>query len=90
MVSTAIYPDLGAQKPAAFSPAIVQGLLRDQLGFDGVVITDDLESAGIVELSDAPGAARPSARSGPATTSLLYATQRGRLGPGPSTRSSTR
>ena len=28
--------------PSSLSPAIVTGILRDQLGFDGVVITDDL------------------------------------------------
>ena len=47
MVSTASYPTLGAKKPAALSPTIVKSLLRGQLGFDGVVITDDLESQGV-------------------------------------------
>jgi beta-N-acetylhexosaminidase len=47
MVSTASYPTLGAKKPAAFSPTIVKTLLRGQLGFDGVVITDDLESPAV-------------------------------------------
>jgi beta-N-acetylhexosaminidase len=47
MISTASYPTLGATKPAAFSPTIVKSLLRDQLGFDGVTITDDLESPAV-------------------------------------------
>jgi beta-N-acetylhexosaminidase len=47
MVSTASYPTLGSKKEAAFSPAIVRGLLRSQLGFDGVVITDDLEAPSV-------------------------------------------
>ncbi len=47
MVSTASYPTLGAKKPAALSPTIVKGMLRGQLGFDGVVITDDLEGQAI-------------------------------------------
>jgi beta-N-acetylhexosaminidase len=47
MVSTASYPTLGAKKPAALSPTIVKTLLRGQLGFDGVVITDDLEGQAI-------------------------------------------
>jgi beta-N-acetylhexosaminidase len=47
MVSTASYPTLGAKKPAAFSPTIVQNLLRGQFGFDGVVITDDLEGGAV-------------------------------------------
>lgn len=36
------YPDLDAL-PATFSPAIVQGLLRERLGFGGLVITDALD-----------------------------------------------
>jgi beta-N-acetylhexosaminidase len=47
MVSTASYPTLGAKKPAALSPTIVQDLLRGQLGYEGVVITDDLEGQAI-------------------------------------------
>ena len=47
MVSTASYPTLGAKKPAAFSPTIVKNMLRGQFGFDGVVITDDLEGGAV-------------------------------------------
>jgi beta-N-acetylhexosaminidase len=49
MVSSASYPGLtpGSNQPAVFSPQIVKGLLRDQLGFDGVVITDDLEAPAV-------------------------------------------
>src|SRR6185436_10946857 len=47
MVSTASYPTLGAKKPAAFSPTIVKNILRGQFGFDGVVITDDLEGGAV-------------------------------------------
>ena len=31
------------EQPALFSHAVVTGLLREELGFDGVVITDSLE-----------------------------------------------
>jgi beta-N-acetylhexosaminidase len=56
MVSSAIYPDYGGttakdpNKPAAFVKQINQGLLRDQLGFGGVIVTDDLQAIGITEL----------------------------------------
>jgi beta-N-acetylhexosaminidase len=73
MVSTASYPTLGPKQPAALSPAIVKGILRDRFGFDGVVITDDLETPAI---SGAAGAVGASAlRAG--DDLLLYATSTG-------------
>jgi beta-N-acetylhexosaminidase len=43
MVGTAIYPHLDAsRKPAAFSSKIINGILRRQLGFKGVTVTDSL------------------------------------------------
>ena len=45
MMSSAIYAQLDPSAPAVFSPAVVTGLLRDELGFDGVIMTDDLSGA---------------------------------------------
>lgn len=45
MMSTAIYSLLDPDHPAAFSKTIVTGLLRQRLGFGGVVISDDLGGA---------------------------------------------
>jgi beta-N-acetylhexosaminidase len=45
MMSTAVYARIDPSMPAAFSPAVVTGVLRDQVGFDGVVTTDDLSAA---------------------------------------------
>ena len=43
MLSTAIYPHLDpTQRPAAFSAKIIHGVLREQLGFEGVTVTDSL------------------------------------------------
>ena len=43
MVNTAIYPHLDPSRaPAAFSTAIINGILRQQLGFKGVTVTDSL------------------------------------------------
>jgi beta-N-acetylhexosaminidase len=50
--------------PAAFSPAIVGDLLRGELGFDGVVISDDLEAAAVSESRTPPDAAVGAARAG--------------------------
>ena len=49
MVSTAIYSAIDPQSPAAFSPTIVDGILRKNLGYDGVCITDDVSAAKQVE-----------------------------------------
>ena len=43
MVNTAIYPHLDASRtPAAFSKKIIDGILREQLGFKGITVTDSL------------------------------------------------
>jgi beta-N-acetylhexosaminidase len=47
MVSTAIYPSLGVDIPAACAKRIVTGLLRQQLGFRGVVVTDALATPNV-------------------------------------------
>ena len=45
MVSSAIYPRLDPADQAAFSRPVVTDLLRERLGFHGVVISDDLGNA---------------------------------------------
>jgi beta-N-acetylhexosaminidase len=45
MMSTAYYSRLDARHPAAFSRFVVNTLLRRELGFHGVVISDDLGNA---------------------------------------------
>jgi beta-N-acetylhexosaminidase len=47
MVSWAIYPALDPDLPAGLSSAIVQGQLRQRLGFQGVTITDALEAGAL-------------------------------------------
>lgn len=42
MISTAIYTRIDQARPAAFSPTVITGMLRGDLGFRGVVISDDL------------------------------------------------
>nr|WP_257907475.1 glycoside hydrolase family 3 N-terminal domain-containing protein [Janibacter limosus] len=45
MVGSAHYPKIDGEKPALFSRKIVTGMLRDEMGFDGVAITDDVGAA---------------------------------------------
>ena len=54
MVSSARYPKLDDANPAMFSPAIITDLLRGRLGFNGVVITDDVGAAKAVAAVSVP------------------------------------
>jgi beta-N-acetylhexosaminidase len=45
MISSALYPKLDPDAIAAFSQPIVTGLLRQKLGFKGLVMSDDLGAA---------------------------------------------
>jgi beta-N-acetylhexosaminidase len=45
MMSTAIYSRIDPGTPAAFSKTIVTGMLRGDLGFRGVIVSDDLGGA---------------------------------------------
>ena len=47
MATHTMYPALDAKNPASLSPAILQGLLREELAYDGVIVTDDLEMGAI-------------------------------------------
>ncbi len=42
MVAHLLIPEMDAELPTSLSPELVQGFLRDQLGYEGVVFTDDL------------------------------------------------
>ena len=46
MTAHVVYPALDPDHPATRSPAILRGLLRDEMGFEGVVVTDSLQMAG--------------------------------------------
>jgi beta-N-acetylhexosaminidase len=70
LLSTAIYPAFSA-RPAAFTRAIATGELRGRLGFDGVSITDALESVAVRAFGGAAKAARAGAGAG--VDLLLYA-----------------
>ena len=41
------YPELDAKRPATLSSTILRGTLRRQLGFQGIIVTDDLEMGAI-------------------------------------------
>jgi beta-N-acetylhexosaminidase len=45
MVSSATYTKIDAARPAVFSPTVINGMIRRDLGYSGVVISDDLGNA---------------------------------------------
>lgn len=55
MTTHVVFEALDPGVPATLSPTCIDGLLRGELGFDGVVISDDLEMAAIAELPSIEG-----------------------------------
>jgi beta-N-acetylhexosaminidase len=74
MLSTAIYPAF-SDDPAAFTRSIVTGELRNRLGFEGVSVTDALETPAVEDFGGTAKVAVSGARAG--VDLLLFA----RLGP---------
>jgi len=64
MLSHASYPELDARRIASQSRAIVTGLLRQRLGFEGVIVTDSLEAQAVLARSGVAEAAERSIRAG--------------------------
>ncbi|SFL37172.1 beta-N-acetylhexosaminidase [Paenibacillus sp. 1_12] len=52
MVAHLLMPKLDADHPASFSKAIISDLLRKEMGFNGVVFTDDLTMGAITQNYD--------------------------------------
>lgn len=57
MVAHILYPVLDPNYPSSMSKAIITGLLRDEMQFEGVVITDDLTMGAIANDYTIPKAA---------------------------------
>ena len=64
MLSHAAYPELDARRIASQSRAIVTGLLRKRLGYEGVIVTDSLEADAVLARSGVAEAAERSIRAG--------------------------
>ena len=57
MTAHLLVPSLDDEKPATLSSRIVRGMLREELGFRGVVVSDDLEMKAIAKTWTVPDAA---------------------------------
>ncbi|MFN8216966.1 MAG: glycoside hydrolase family 3 N-terminal domain-containing protein [Solirubrobacterales bacterium] len=69
MLSTAIYPAFSG-KPAAFARPLATGELRGRLGFEGVSLTDALQTAAVADFGGPRKAALAAVRAG--TDLLLF------------------
>lgn len=52
MLSHILYNKVDPEWPASLSPKIAKTLLRDRMGFDGVIITDDLDMGAVIKHYD--------------------------------------
>ncbi|HEX8996744.1 MAG TPA: glycoside hydrolase family 3 N-terminal domain-containing protein [Ktedonobacterales bacterium] len=59
MVTHVMVPAYDTQAPASLSPVLVQRVLRGQLGYSGVVVTDAMDAQGIVQYMARQGYADP-------------------------------
>jgi beta-N-acetylhexosaminidase len=57
MTAHILVPSLDEEKPATLSRRIVTGLLRQELGYEGVIVSDDLEMKAIARTWTVPDAA---------------------------------
>jgi beta-N-acetylhexosaminidase len=64
MTANAVYPAIDIEAPASLSAPVIDGELRGKLGFEGVVITDDLLAGSIQDELSPPQAAVQAARAG--------------------------
>lgn len=57
MTAHILVPSMDEERPATLAPSIVTGLLREELGFQGVILSDDLEMKAIADHYTVPDAA---------------------------------
>src|SRR5688572_7939619 len=57
MTAHVLVPSLDEERPATLSPRVVQAMLREELGFEGVILSDDLEMKAIAATYSVPDAA---------------------------------
>ena len=93
MTSHILLPQLDAEQPATLSSRILQRLLRGELGFEGVIVTDALDMAGASGVHGIPEAAVRALAAGcdllcigtdntaPQMEEIVAAIARGRFGP---------
>ncbi|ADK84177.1 glycoside hydrolase family 3 domain protein [Desulfarculus baarsii DSM 2075] len=57
MVCHAVFTAVDADRPASLSPAVIEGLLRGEMGYQGLTLSDDLEMGALAAHGLAPAQA---------------------------------
>ncbi|MGO8948062.1 MAG: glycoside hydrolase family 3 protein [Ktedonobacterales bacterium] len=73
MVTTVMVPAYDKQNPAMLSPTLVEGVLRGQLGYQGVVVTDALDAQGLIQYMQQQGYSDPAQGLGEASVRAVLA-----------------
>src|SRR5437868_3621122 len=94
MTAHILIPALDEARPATLSRAVITGLLREELGYDGLILSDDLEMKAVASQYPVPDAAVMAIAAGcdgvlicsgdheaqaAALEALVYAVEQGRL-----------
>jgi beta-N-acetylhexosaminidase len=64
MTAHVVFAAIDATRPATLSPDVVGGVLRGELGYRGVIVSDDLEMKAIADHYGVPDAAEQALRAG--------------------------
>ncbi len=64
MTAHVVFAILDAQRPATLSPKVVSGVLRERLGYEGVIVSDDLDMNAIAQHMEVGTAAIGAIRAG--------------------------
>lgn len=64
MTAHVLVPAIDEERPSTLSPKVVQALLRDELHYDGVILSDDLEMKAVSARYSVPEAAVEAIRAG--------------------------
>jgi beta-N-acetylhexosaminidase len=64
MTAHVLVPSLDEERPATLSPRVVRAILREELGYDGVILSDDLEMKAISARMTVPAAAVEAIKAG--------------------------
>lgn len=73
MVTHVMVPAYDSSEPASLSPVLVDQVLRDQLGYQGGVITDAMNGGGLLQFMQAQGSSNPGEAIAEATIRAILA-----------------